>query len=141
MTPSDACTKLTEEFEGLRLHAYTDTGGVWTIGYGHTNGVRPGQVIDQATAEALLKHDQESAANFVNAHAGTCTQNQFDALVDFTFNVGPGLFLSSTLLKKHLAGDYDGAAEEFLKWKYDNHVEIPGLLRRRVAERALYKGE
>lgn len=141
MTPSDACTKLTEEFEGLRLTAYTDTGGVWTIGYGHTNGVRPGQVIDQATAQTLLEHDQESASNFVNKHAGTCTQNQFDALVDFTFNVGPSLFLTSTLLKKHLDGDYDDAANEFLKWKYDNHVEIPGLLRRRVAERALYLGQ
>lgn len=141
MTPSEACTHLTEEFEGLRLHAYQDTGGVWTIGYGHAVGVRPGQVITQAEAEALLEHDMAYAAGVVTRHAGTCTQNQFDALVDFTFNLGPVLFLGSTLLKKHLAGDHAGAADEFLKWKFDNGEVIPGLLRRREAERKLYLGE
>lgn len=141
MTPSASCTHLTEEFEGCKLTAYKDTGGVWTIGYGHAVGVRPGQTITQETAESLLENDMQYAANIVNKHAGTCTQNQFDALVDFVFNVGPVLFLSSTLLKKHNAGDYDGAADEFLKWEYDNHVVVPGLERRRAAERKLYLGE
>jgi lysozyme len=141
VTPSQACYSLTEASEGCKLHSYQDTGGVWTIGYGHTSGVRPGQVITQAVAETLLKHDMEYAAGIVNAHAMPCTQNQFDALTDFVFNVGPSLFLSSTLLKKHLAGDHQGAANEFPKWKYDNHVVQPGLVTRRAAERKLYLGQ
>lgn len=140
MTPSAACLALTEQSEGCVLHAYQDTGGVWTIGYGHTAGVQKGQSITQEMAETLLKHDMEYAANIVNAHATPCTQNQFDALVDFVFNVGPSLFLSSTLLKKHKAGDIAGAGEEFLKWKYDNHVVQQGLVKRRAAERKLYLG-
>lgn len=141
MTPSQACLDLTKTFEGCKLSAYQDTGKVWTIGYGHTAGVRKGQLITPDVAEELLRQDQAYAVSIVNKNAMPCTQNQFDALVDFVFNVGPSQFLMSTLLKKHLAGDHKGAADEFLKWKYDNHVLVPGLLRRRQAERKLYLGE
>jgi lysozyme len=141
MTPSQNCLDLIEKSEGLRLKSYRDTGGVWTIGYGHTAGVRAGQTITQEIAEELLKQDIEYAVRIVNSNAGPCTQNQFDALVDFVFNVGPSLFLSSTLLRKHKAGDHEGAAAEFPKWKYDNHVVQPGLVTRRAAERLLYEGK
>lgn len=130
--------KLTEESEGCRLKAYQDTGGVWTIGYGHTGNVRPGTTITQTEAEALLKHDVEYAANFVKQHAMPCTQGQFDALVDFTFNLGPTQVLHSTLLKYHLAGEHNKAAAEFPKWKFDNGKVIPGLVTRRAKEAALY---
>jgi lysozyme len=139
MQVSDAGVKLTEESEGCRLKAYQDTGGVWTIGYGHTGGVRPNQVITQEIADTLLRHDLEYASGFVNLHAGSCTQNQFDALTDFVFNVGPSQFLTSHLLKYHLAGEYEKAAAEFPNWKYDNGKVEPGLVKRRAAERALYE--
>jgi lysozyme len=120
------------------LRSYRDTGGVWTIGYGHTNGVRPNQLISYETAESLLKADMKYAVDIVNQHALPCTQNQFDALVDFVFNVGPSQFLHSTLLKLHKAGEYDKAAEEFPKWKLDNGRVIKGLVVRRQKEKDLY---
>jgi lysozyme len=138
MKVSQQGLKLTEASEGCRLKAYQDTGGVWTIGYGHTNGVRPNQVITQEVAEHLLQLDQQTAENCVNKFALPCTQGQFDALVDFVFNVGPSQFLSSHLYKYHKAGEYDKAAAEFPKWKYDNGKVIQGLVTRRLAERALY---
>lgn len=138
MLISKAGIQLTEQSEGCRLRAYQDTGGVWTIGYGHTGGVRPNQTITQEVAEALLKHDMDYAVSVVNTHASKCTQGQFDALCDFVFNVGPTQFLHSTLLKYHLAGEYEKAAAEFPKWKYDNGKVIPGLVKRRAAEKALY---
>lgn len=138
MEISENGIKLTEESEGCVLRSYRDTGGVWTIGYGHTNGVRPEQVISQETAEALLKVDMAYAQSIINAHAMPCTQNQFDALCDFVFNVGPSQFLESHLLKYHLAGEYEKAAAEFPKWKLDNGRVIKGLVVRRQKERDLY---
>ena len=138
MEQSERGLKLTEDSEGCRLRSYRDTGGVWTIGYGHTNGVRPNQVISQETAEALLKLDLKLAKDTVNKYAMPCTQNQFDALCDFVFNVGPSQFLESTLLKLHKAGEYDKAAEEFPKWKFDNGRVIKGLVVRRQKEKDLY---
>lgn len=138
MTPSENCYSLTKKSEGCRLRAYQDTGGVWTIGYGHTGGVRPNQQITQQMADTLLKHDMEYAATVVNEHALPCTQNQFDALVDFVFNVGPTQFLHSTLFRLHKAGEYTKAAAEFPKWKFDNGKVIEGLVVRRKAEQELY---
>jgi lysozyme len=130
--------EVTEASEGCKLRAYRDTGGVLTIGYGHTGGVREGQVITQAMAEDLLVHDLEYAVGVVNKHALPCSQGQFDALVDFVFNVGPSQFLTSHLFKYHKAGEYEKAAAEFPKWKYDNGKIVRGLVVRRVAERSLY---
>lgn len=139
MQVSEAGLELTRKSEGLRLVAYKDTGGVWTIGYGHTGGVRPNQMITEDTAVTLLKHDMDYAVNVVNQHALPCTQGQFDALCDFVFNVGAVQFLHSTLLRLHKAGEYEKAAAEFPKWKYDNGKVIAGLVKRRAAERALYE--
>ena len=139
MTPSTKCYALTESSEGCKLLAYQDTGGVWTIGYGHTRGVRPHQVITQTLAETLLQHDMDYAVNVVNTHCLPATQGQFDALCDFVFNVGPNQFLPSHLFKYHVAKEYDKAAAEFPKWKYDNGNIEPGLVTRRAAEEALYQ--
>ena len=135
---------LTENFEGLRLTAYPDPathGDPWTIGYGSTKGVHQGMVITQEQAEQRLMDDVQSACDVVNSKVHTdLTQNEFDALVDFVFNVGAGNFAGSTLLKKINAGDMEEAALEFQKWdKAAGHV-MAGLVRRRQAETDLFKG-
>ncbi len=130
---------LTESFEGLSLVSYPDpaTGGEpWTIAYGHTGpDVHPGMTITQEQAEDLLMQDVQKAAADVNAKVTTdLTQEEFDALVDFVFNVGAGNFNASTLLKKVNAGDIHGAAAEFERWDMAAGKHMAGLLRRRHAE-------
>ena len=139
MEYSEAGLAKTKEFEGLRLTAYQDSGGVWTIGYGHTGTVKRGQKISQEKADELLKADVQWAVDCVNkAVHHVINQNQFDAIVDFTFNVGCGAFRGSTLLRMFNAGDTAGAADEFLRWKFVKGVEVAGLLRRRQADRELF---
>ncbi|VWC96143.1 muraminidase [Burkholderia lata] len=130
---------LTESFEGCRLTSYQDQVGVWTIGYGHTKGVGPGMTCDQAQAEQWLLDDVADAETAVNklVHIAM-SQEEFDALVDFTFNLGIGNFSKSTLLAKLNARDIQGAADEFEKWDRAGGVEVAGLLRRRQAEKALF---
>jgi lysozyme len=130
----------TKDFEGLRLSAYQDSGGVWTIGYGHTGkDVKKGSTITEQDADDLLKKDVQWAVDCVNRNVqAELNQNQFDALVDFVFNIGCGAFDRSTLLKKIHDGDFEGAAEEFLRWKFVKGVAVPGLLRRREADRKLF---
>lgn len=126
-------------FEGLRLSAYTDFGGVWTIGYGHTSGVRPGQRITASRARALLRDDVATFERAVDrAVKVPLTQGQFDALVSFSYNCGEGALRSSTLLRKLNAGDYSGARREFARWVKDNGVTLSGLVRRRAAEADLF---
>lgn len=131
---------ITESFEGCVLHAYRDVAGVLSIGYGHTGSdVQEGQVITQAQAEILLKADIASSVVVVNHMVQVpLNQNQFDALVDFVFNVGQGNFYNSTLLRKLNAGDYAGAAEQFSAWVYAGGEVQPGLVRRRDAEAGLF---
>ena len=132
--------KLTESFEGVRLKAYQDVKGIWTIGYGHTGpDVHPGLVITQPEADALLTKDVQNAVRCVNeAVKVQITQDEFDALVDFTFNDGSGNFEGSTLLKDLNAGNRTGAAAEFLLWVNSGGHRIPGLVRRRQAEEQLF---
>jgi len=127
----------------LRLTAYQDSVGVWTIGYGHTGSdVRPGLTITQEQASALLQQDVAGAVAAVNRLVTvTLTQNQFDALVDFTFNEGQGNLASSTLLRELNAGNTAGAAAQFLVWVYAGGVQLPGLVKRRQAEAALFQSE
>ncbi len=130
---------LIKGFEGLRLNAYQDSGGVWTIGYGHTGGVKPGDSISQAQAEQYLRQDTGSAQQAVrNAVKVPLTQNQFDALVSFTYNLGAGALQKSTLLKKLNAGDYAGAQAEFGKFVHAGGQVLQGLVRRRGEEAALF---
>jgi len=130
---------LTESFEGCRLVAYQDSVGVWTIGYGHTKGVFEGMTCTQEQAEQWLIEDVAEAEAAVNklVHIAM-SQEEFDALVDFVFNLGIGSFAHSTLLAKLNARDIEGAADEFDKWDRAGGVEVAGLLRRRQAERALF---
>ena len=137
---------LIKAFEGLSLKAYPDpaTGGEpWTIGYGHTGkGVKPGMVWSQVDADLQLIEDVRRFADGVSKalDGAPTTQGQFDAMVSLAYNVGLGNFGGSTLLKKHRAGDYLGAAGEFPKWNKAAGRVMNGLVRRRAAEAQMYKG-
>lgn len=134
--------KIIKDFEGLRLKAYKCSAGVWTIGYGHTSGVKEGDVITKEQAEKYLKKDVISFENTVNGVVKVkLNQNQFDALVSLVFNIGSGAFKKSTLLKKLNAGDYDGASEQFLVWVKAGGQTLKGLVNRREQERALFRKE
>jgi lysozyme len=133
--------KLLTTFEGCELHAYDDGGGVWTIGYGHTQGVTKGMTITQAQAEQFLRTDLEQFASYVeDVVQVNLNEDQFSALVCFCFNIGPGSagFGGSTLLKKLNAKDYQGAAAQFSVWNKVNGEPWLGLTRRRLAEQALF---
>lgn len=130
---------LIKEFEGLRLKAYKCPGGVWTIGYGHTAGVKPGMVISEAQAEEYLTADLIASEKYLNDLRLVINQNQFDALISFIYNVGTGNFSRSTLLRKIRANPQDNSImDEFLKWVYSKGHVLPGLQRRRLAEMKLY---
>lgn len=136
---------LVKRFEGLRLAAYIDPVGILTIGYGHTGkDVKSGQVISPQKAEDLLKADLEHAAKGVRGKLQIeLNENQFSAVTSFTYNVGIGSLSRSTLLKKLNQGDFRGAAREFGKWVKGTidgkKVSLPGLVRRRETERALFE--
>jgi lysozyme len=131
-TINQAGLQLIESFEGLRLQSYQDSVGVWTIGYGHTMGVQPGQTITQPQAEAFLQQDLGIAEAAVNGLGQTLTDNQFAALVSFTFNLGAGNL--KTLFKNGLAA----VPDRILLFDHAGGKQLPGLTRRRQAERALY---
>ncbi len=132
---------LIKRHEGLRLTAYRCPVGVWTIGYGSTGRqVQQGMTITEEQAEAMLIGKVREFAAAVAEMAGPCSQGQFDALVSFAYNVGIPSLGRSTLMRKHKAGDFEGAAAEFGKWVNGRRVgNLPGLVRRRADERALYQ--
>lgn len=131
-------------FEGLRLKAYDDGVGVWTIGFGTTiypNGIRvkKGDTCTEAQAKAYMAHDLkkfESAIN--NAVTVPINQNQFDALVSLAYNIGIGAFSKSTLVKKLNAGDIRGAAEQFDAWVNAGGKRMQGLVNRRAKEKEVF---
>ncbi|MCM2759589.1 lysozyme [Enterobacter hormaechei subsp. steigerwaltii] len=144
MQTSEKGIALIKQFEGCKLTAYQDSVGVWTIGYGWTQPVdgkpiRAGMTIKQETAERLLKTGLVSYESDVSRLVKVgLTQGQFDALVSFTYNLGARSLSTSTLLRKLNAGDYAGAADEFLRWNKAGGKVLNGLARRREAERALF---
>ena len=139
MRISEKGIELIKSFEGLRLEAYLDSVAVPTIGYGHTRGVKLGQTITQEQADALLEEDiHEFELAIQRLVHVNLTQNQFDALVSFTFNLGIGSLKQSTLLKKLNAGDITGAANEFNRWVYAGGKKLTGLVKRRSAERLMF---
>lgn len=129
-------------FEGCRLTAYKDAVGVWTIGWGSTGpAIHAGLTWTQAQADADLDRrlDTEFAPGVVQALAGApATAAQFSALVSLAYNIGLSALRSSTLLRRHRAGDIAGAAEEFARWRFAGGRVLAGLVRRRAAERLLY---
>ncbi len=141
MKASGNCISLIKHFESCKLKSYLDTGGVLTIGWGHTGpDVRVDQEISQVRADALLMLDVYNSNNIIALYASgvPLNQNQYDALVSFVFNVGVSNFRASTLLRKLLKRDYKGAADEFPKWIWDNGRVLRGLERRRKAEQLIF---
>jgi lysozyme len=133
--------EIIKQFEGLRLEAYKCPADVWTIGYGHTNKVKQGDVITEGEADILLALDVQEAERAVSSYVDVdINQNQFDALVSFVYNLGAGNFKSSTLLKKLNQGDYLGAANEFHRWNKAGGKVLRGLVLRREAEANLFIG-
>lgn len=139
MTTSINGFSLIKQFEGFREHAYRDVVGVWTIGYGFTAGVQPGQHMTPAQADARLGTE---LLRYEDAVRRACTvepnQNQFDALVCFAWNVGTAGMAGSTVIKAHNRGDFQSAARAFGLWNKAGGKVWPGLTRRRAAESALY---
>ena len=130
---------LIKEYEGLRLGAYLCSAGVLTIGYGHTGGVKEGDLITEQKAEQLLQDDLKKFENGVLRLVRVpLTQNQFDALVSFAFNLGVWNLGKSTLLKMLNDRDYKGAASQFIRWNKAAGKELAGLTRRRIAESELF---
>ena len=141
MTISRKGLLLIKDFEGLRLGAYKCPAGVWTIGYGHTKGVKQGQAISVEQANDFLVEDIAPTERLLNNMGINYRQEQFDALVSFVFNLGWGNFNSSTLKKKILADSIDDdIAAEFVKWVNSGGKPLVGLKRRRVAEANMFVG-
>lgn len=142
MQTSQKGLDLIKSFEGLRLSAYKCPADVWTIGYGTTAGVKEGQIITKERAEELLRDDvkrfEDQVLRLVKV---PLTQGQLDALVSFTYNLGAANLGNSTLLRLLNAGDYKGAAAQFGRWTKAGGKELPGLVKRRAAERSLFEGK
>lgn len=143
MAVNDETLALIKRWEGLRLDAYQDQAGIWTIGYGHTLTARPGMTITEARATELLRGDLRDAEAAVDdAVKVPMTDNQRGALVSFVFNVGGGAFRGSTLLRKLNAGNYDAVPGELAKWNKitvnGRKVANSGLANRRAVEAGLW---
>lgn len=139
MKQSEHGKQLVHSFESCELEAYLDGGGVPTIGWGHVKGVKMGMTCTQAQADAWYDEDTDEAEAAVNALVNVpLSQNQFDALVSFTFNCGIAALRNSTLLRVLNEGDYDGARDQFARWDHDNGKTVAGLTRRRAAEANLF---
>lgn len=143
MRISEQGVSLIKKFEGLRLTAYKCPTGYWTIGWGHTYGVKSGQKITKEQAEVYLKQDLVVAEDAVDKLVSTpLNQGMYDALVSFVFNLGAVRFKNSTLLRRLNQGAYDLVPDEFLRWVYgtvDGKTQkLPGLVERRTAEKEMF---
>ena len=130
---------LIKHFEGCELNAYKCPAGVWTIGYGHIKGVSKGMSITQEQAEQMLLDELKEYENYINELVTVnLSQNQFDALVSWVYNLGPANLQSSTLLKVLNSGDYSGVPAQIERWNKAGGKVLEGLIRRREAESALF---
>ena len=141
MKTSNHGKNLIKEAEGLRLDAYKCPAGVPTIGWGHTKGVKMGQHITVQQAEDLLVEDIAPIERLLNALKINFRQEQFDALVSWIFNLGAGNFKSSTMYKLILADARDEEiTDSLIRWTYSGKQQLPGLMKRRVAEANIFIG-
>ncbi len=142
MKTSSEGIALIKQFEGCELTSYLCPANVWTIGYGHTGSdVTRGLKITQEAADILLKRDLLKFEAAVDRAAGVAYQHQFDAMVSLCYNIGPTAFAKSSVARLHKNGQYDSAAQAFLLWNKGGGKVLPGLVKRRNAERNLYLGE
>ena len=131
-----------KKFEGCELIAYQDAVGVWTIGYGHTKGVSEGDIISSAQAEAFLLKELKEYDNYVHELVEVpLHQYQFDALVSWTYNLGPTNLKSSTMLKVLNEGKYNEVPDQMRRWNRAGGKVLEGLVKRRAYEARLFAGE
>ena len=130
-------------FEGYNHYAYQPIpGDKWTIGFGHTGNVKPGDTIDVKTALALLNNDVQAAEGDVRRCVKVeVNQNQFDALVSLTYNIGGSAFCNSTLLRCLNRGDMACVAKQWPRWCYSGGRKVQGLENRRLRELDIFRGE
>ncbi len=146
MRINQAGLNLIKAFEGLELESYIDPVGIWTIGYGHTGNVKEGMVISPAQAEDLLRKDVDRTEKGVGSIVNTnVNENEFSALISLAYNIGTAALASSTAVKRLNIGDRLGAAQAIEWWNKGRVngrlIELPGLTRRRAAEKALFLTE
>ena len=142
MRTSEAGILLIKSFEGCRTVAYQDAVGVWTIGYGHTIDVKEGMTITQHQCDVMLEVDIETYENYINKYViVSLTQNQFDALVSWVYNLGPTNLRNSTMLKVLNAGKYEEVPYQMQRWNRAGGKVLKGLVVRRTAEAELFKNE
>jgi len=132
---------LIKKFEGCELEAYQCSAGVWTIGYGHTKDVVEGMEITQEQAEQMLVDELHEYESYINKYVTVAlSQNQFDALVSWVYNLGPANLKSSTMLKVLNDGKYEDVPYQMKRWNKAGGKVLDGLVRRREAEALLYQG-
>lgn len=142
MKISENGLELIKHFEGCELEAYQCAAGVWTIGYGHTKDVKVGDKITKAIADSLLAEEMDEYEGYVNnAVTVDLNQDQFDALVSWTYNLGNGSLISSTMLKVLNSGDFEGVPAQIKRWNKAGGKVLEGLTRRREAEANLFEGK
>lgn len=146
MKASNACLEIIRQYEGFRATPYLCPAGVWTIGYGSTRYADGTAVkssdpkVTQAQADEIMRATLNQYEDAVNRYVQVpISQNAFDALVDFAYNAGAKNLLNSTLLRKLNLKDYAGAAVEFGKWVFGGGSVLPGLVKRRAAEKELFE--
>ena len=133
---------LIKKFEGCELEAYQCSAGVWTIGYGHTKDVVEGKIITQEQAEEMLIDELHEYENYINDYVTVAlSQNQFDALVSWVYNLGPANLKASTLLKVLNQGEYEDVPTQIKRWNKAGGKVLEGLIRRREAEACLFQGK
>lgn len=140
MNRYDIAADIIKRFEGCKLTAYKCPADVWTIGWGSTRNVKEGMVISEGEAFARLMMDMQESGEAIESYVKVpLNDNQFAALVSFVFNVGAGAFRKSTMLKMLNQGAYSAAAVQFDRWTKAGNQVLPGLVKRRAAERALFE--
>ena len=141
METSSEGISLIQKFEGCELEAYQCSAGVWTIGYGHTKGVVEGMTITKEQAEQMLVDELHEYENYINEYVTVAlSQNQFDALVSWVYNLGPANLKASTMLKVLNSGKYEDVPSQMKRWNKAGGKVLEGLIRRREAEACLFKG-
>jgi|TARA_B110000977_G_C10938413_1_gene439860 lysozyme len=133
---------LIKKFEGCELEAYKCAAGVWTIGYGSTKGVKEGDTLTEEETDNLLLHEMDEYEGYVlEAVEMPLSQHQFDAIVSWTFNLGPSNLKASTMLKVLNKGNYEDVPAQIKRWNKAGGKVLEGLIRRREAEALLFEGK
>ena len=141
MKTSNEGISLIQKFEGCETEAYQCSAGVWTIGYGHTKDVVKGMKITTEEAEQMLVDELHEYESYINKHVTVAlSQNQFDALVSWVYNLGPANLTASTMLKVLNAGQYEDVPAQMKRWNKAKGKVLEGLTRRRKAEACLFNG-